>query len=498
MNDAQQFERFYRRVQGSFFEFIRSCKGELYGPQIPAAKALEELTLDPDKKPKQIGIKAGTGVGKTRLMAWFLVWRWIRAKGSKHLVTAPGERQIRNITFNEIRQVIRESEWLVPFCDISGMKVSMRDAPDWCIVGAAASDQNALRGYHHPEMVAAVEELTGVEDANIDTLLRTLSQANNCFVSIFNPDKITGKAYEMFYDKAHHWPWNLTISKLEMAQAAPHLVDPSKIEQIRLEYGEDSPQWLIGVLGEFPTEGMRNVIPLSLCQQAEARDPFQVMLNSSPSRVIGVDFARFGGDENCIAVRQGSAITHLEAMISDPNDAAARAREIAYDMGWGTDCIIVIDGIGIGQGMIQGFEDAGFFIETFHPRAASPVEGFANHLSAAWWNLRNHLLEGGAIPFDATLRGQLITREFDVEKGELIRVEPKDAYVKRMGKSPDRADAVVMAFSAALSLEELLRKPENLPTRGRAPQGSSRLFKLPESTTLFKPGDLPGRGLFSR
>jgi len=489
--NPQDFHRVNERLRNSFIAFIEACGFVLYGPQLEAAKVLERLTLDATAVPKQIGIKAGTGVGKTLILALFLVWRWWRAPGSKHLVTAPGERQIRNVTFTEIRKVIRQASWLQDFVELSGMKLSAKGAPDWMIVGAAASDENALRGYHHPEMVAAVEELTGVANENVDTLLRTLSQRNNCFVSIFNPDKITGRAYEMFFDRASHWPWNMTISKLELAQHAPHLVDPAKIEQIRVEYGEDSFQWLVGVLGEFPTQGMSNVIPLKMWERVTRTDKHLVMATSPFSRTVAVDFARFGGDENCIAARQGHAVTRMEPMVCDPNVAAERARELTHELGWGTDCVVVLDAIGIGQGMVKGFEDEGYYIEEFHPRGMSPVEGFKNHLSAAWWYMRQCFQSGNAyIPDDTTLKGQLITREYSIADEESILVESKTDYVKRMGKSPDRADAVTMAFSSEAEISQLLKKPD---PRGRSAEQASkiavpsRIFQRPESTRLFHP-----------
>lgn len=391
-------------------------------------------------------------------MACFLLWRLFRAPGSKHIATAPTERQLRRVTFSEIATIVNGSSFLSKMMEVGGLKVNMKKFPEWMVFGAAASDENALRGAHHPEMVGAVEELTGVPDSNIQTVRRTLSQDNNCFVSIFNPDKINGAAYDMFHGSRHEWPWNFTIDKIALSKANPDLVSPTKIEEIRREFGEDSPQWMIGVLGEFPTQGLKNVIPLGLWNQTQGLMPSYVVATSEPARVIGVDFAMGGqgADENCAAVRNGNAITELITRHMDADDFADLTMEIPWKYGWGKDCVFVVDEIGMGATLVNTYRKRGYYVEGFRPNRKSPVRGYKDWLTAGWMNLRQKIkYQQVYLPSDDALEQQLITREFD-RMGDNMVVESKLKYVGRGFKSPDRADAVIHAFSPVMDLNHIL------------------------------------------
>ena len=72
--------------------------------------------------------------------------------------------------------------------------------------------------------------------------------------------------------------------------------------------------------------------------------------------------------------------------------------------------------------------------------------GFTNKRSAAWWGMRE-LLEDGliALPPDDNLTGDLTAPKWRVMSGGRIQVESKDDIKKRLGRSPDDGDAVVMA-----------------------------------------------------
>lgn len=80
--------------------------------------------------------------------------------------------------------------------------------------------------------------------------------------------------------------------------------------------------------------------------------------------------------------------------------------------------------------------------------------GFANTRSAAYWHLRE-LLEPAyeptlALPPDDLMISDLTTPTWKVTTGlpPKIQVEAKDEVVKRLGRSPDRGDAVAMSLWA--------------------------------------------------
>jgi hypothetical protein len=73
-----------------------------------------------------------------------------------------------------------------------------------------------------------------------------------------------------------------------------------------------------------------------------------------------------------------------------------------------------------------------------------------NKRSAAWWYLRE-LLDpanghGIALPPDDLLTGDLTAPHWRITSGGKVQVESKDEIRKRLGRSTDDGDAVVMAF----------------------------------------------------
>ena len=97
---------------------------------------------------------------------------------------------------------------------------------------------------------------------------------------------------------------------------------------------------------------------------------------------------------------------------------------------------------------------------------------FNNMRSYAYWHLRELLHPDNdfkiALPPDAKLKAELCAPRYSVGPGVTFRdtrnhvdktcqkiiVESKDSVVKKLGRSPDRADAVVMAFVDKVSSEK--------------------------------------------
>jgi hypothetical protein len=77
------------------------------------------------------------------------------------------------------------------------------------------------------------------------------------------------------------------------------------------------------------------------------------------------------------------------------------------------------------------------------------MDKYLNLRAEAYWTLRTLLEQGQiAIPRDEKLWDELTSIQWKPNSAGRIQLEPKDAFRKRLGRSPDRADAVAMAFHA--------------------------------------------------
>jgi hypothetical protein len=169
-------------------------------------------------------------------------------------------------------------------------------------------------------------------------------------------------------------------------------------------------------------------------------------------RAISLDYARFGDDESVVVRRVGLAVASFRAFTKrDPREVTDYAFREQRDAGWrNEDCWYVPDAGGMGQGVVHSFHEAGKLVLEFHSGAAArDSRGFADAMSEAWWNLRALVSERVIrLPDDPRTLKQLSTRNYYTDRKGRIKIESKDEWRDRMGadESPDRADAVVMAF----------------------------------------------------
>lgn len=203
-------------------------------------------------------------------------------------------------------------------------------------------------------------------------------------------------------------------------------------------------------------------IPTAWVQAAverwRARPPVGV-----PMCAIGVDVAQGGKDRTVLARRHDSWFAPLivEQGEKTPGgtDVAALVLKHRFDNakviidvggGWGGDAH--------GHLMKQQVDSVAYMgVKKSLKRTADMQLTFSNVRTEAYWRLREALnpdQRGGsaiALPDDKQLLADLTAPTYLV-KNNGIEVEPKEKLVKRIGRSPDRGDAVVMSWWAGAKM----------------------------------------------
>ena len=267
--------------------------------------------------------------------------------------------------------------------------------------------------------------------------------------------------FDSFHKESHRWRclhWN-TEQTPETAYFSRR-----RNEEIAEEFGKNSDVYRISVLGEFPNLDPNCLISeedLDACCTEEALFS-AVHENTDRSKAIGLDLARYGGDE-CVAVpRVGGIMYDMWAEKTDPNNAVDKAVMMQNLYGWeDADCMYVVDTSGMGEavvGSLGGVNRMGKKVHEFYSQnTAIENNKYDDKISEAWVHFaklvkKRHVYLGPKL--DKKLKQQLTTRRYTVTKKGLIKIESKDDYKKNnqdsengtIGKSPDRADGVVMAF----------------------------------------------------
>lgn len=211
------------------------------------------------------------------------------------------------------------------------------------------------------------------------------------------------------------------------------------------------------------------VIPTAWVLAAQARwrpDGGDVL----PISAIGVDVARGGRDRTVLAVRHGPWFAPLEvhAGAATPDSAAVVALILARHpssrpassgpCGAGGAAPVQVDVIGVGAAVHDTGRHLGLPMVAMNAAAASQRRdrggrlGFINQRAEWYWLLREaldpDLGDGLALPPDREVLADLVAPRWKLS-ARGIQVEAKDDIKARIGRSPDKGDALVLAHAQA-------------------------------------------------
>jgi len=160
-------------------------------------------------------------------------------------------------------------------------------------------------------------------------------------------------------------------------------------------------------------------------------------------KVFGVDIARHGADETVVALREGDSVRILETW-NGHDTMQTTGRIVALAHKHNPDRIHV-DEIGLGAGVLDRLVEIGTETRGINvARAARDSDRFENSRAELFWNLRERMEEGAlSIQGDATLIEQMASIRYEFTSRGRIKLESK----ANMASSPDRADAVALAFA---------------------------------------------------
>ena len=218
-------------------------------------------------------------------------------------------------------------------------------------------------------------------------------------------------------------------------------------------------QMLYGDFHAGVEDDIWQVIPAAWAEAAQARwrdrSPKGEMLQ------LGVDVARGGQDSTIIAARhRDEQMGHdlwfdrlREIQGVDTNDGDKCAGQVMVHRR--DDAPINIDVIGVGSSPYDSLKRGGAQVlgvnvaENARGVDRSGMLSFFNWRSELWWRLREALDPtadtGIALPPDPILLAEMCAPRWSLS-GKTVRVESRDDIVKRIGRSPDRATAVVLAL----------------------------------------------------
>lgn len=390
---------------------------------------------------RRVAARGPHGLGKTALAAWAVLWFASTHAEAKIPTTASAWRQLTKFLWPEIHKWARQAHWRRLGLQPQLLTLNLRFG-DTCEAFAVASDKPELiEGAHAAHLLYVFDEAKAIKDAVWDAAEGAFASGDCHALAISTPGARAGRFYDIHRRALGLEDWWVRHVTCDEAIAAGR-VSPAWVEARKKQWGEHSPIFQQRVLGEFPEQAEDTLISLAWIEAARERE-----LLLGTETVAGLDVARFGDDDSALVQRCGPVVLSAETWQGhDTMFTTGKARA--------TRAPVNVDVIGVGAGVYDRLH------EQQHP--CSPInvggapidrERFENLRAELYWNLRERFQSGeidlsrlAPAAYDR-LSGELTAMKFHYASSGRIMIEPKADMKARLGRSPDLADALALAFA---------------------------------------------------
>ena len=455
---------------------------------------------------KTTNVQAAHGVGKTKICSLITLYYAFCVHGIV-ISTAPTFNQVNDILWKEIRGTYdlnkkklggRRNQLSIVVQDKDGREIKSFGQ------STKSNSSDSFQGKHDEYLMMIQDEADGISDVIDEAFEACLTGSENRGIRIgnpLNPNSAFAKNCAISSIKIPVWThpnvfWayqvvvaedNRTIHRLkpEIAERIlkplhdrkddpvkpqhewdedlprdiiPGAVSVAWIEKVRVKYGEFSNYWQTRVEAEFPTDSVDGIIPLSWLHEARKRydsDPDYWDKRVSKDRWrIGVDVGE-SSDRHAVSLWRGSVLYKVKtyATSSDREEIIRVARDIVEPLvnSLGSNCAIAVDKVGVGGGTLGILQRDGYYaIGCTYGESAENKERFKNRKIELHWQFREGLRSGEIAiaplgEIEAEVFEDLSSIRYETNTDKQICCESKDKTRKRIKRSPDAGDAVIIA-----------------------------------------------------
>lgn len=433
-----------------------------------AQKALMEMWRSADA--------SGRGIGKSALVAMLANWFLSTRLGSTTIITANTEQQLRSRTMAELGKwtamainshwwepqamSLRPAEWFG-----EAVKRDLKiDLGYWYAAAQLWSEENpdAFAGVHnHHGIMLIMDEASGIPKPiwTVSEGFFTEPIPDRYWFVFSNPRRNSGAFFECFHKDRNFWRTrNIDSRSVEGT-------DRGTFDKIIAQYGEDSDEARVEVLGQFPNKGSNQFIGKDVAYAAQTREAIP---DGGAPLVMGVDVARFGEDKSVIAFRKGRDARIIPWQKFKGLDTVQLAGIVADLAGKHKVSAIFVDGNGVGGGVVDNLKAWGYkVIEVQMGSSPNDADTYYNKRVEIWGRMREWLMTG-AIPEDSDLMTDLISPEYSYHPvSNKIQLEGKDHMKARGLASPDSAEALALTFAQPVARIDAHHSRNNPNLRNR-------------------------------
>ena len=450
----------------------------------PWDKQVEILEAVRDNK--RVSVRSGHKVGKSHSAACIVLWYFCSFPDARVVMTSTTSRQVEDILWRELRMVMARAGLCVE-CKEANKKLSRKDqirrpCPHSVIIpetpaersgtgmqsddfrkvtGATAKQPEAVAGVSGYNLLYIVDEASGVPGIIFEAMQGNMAGGGR-MVMFSNPTKCVGEFFDSFngkkdFYKTIHISSTDTPNYKEGRTIIPGLCERDYVEEKKKEWGENNPQYRVRIAGDFPTHEEGKIFSVGDIMESELR---WHEADSDGRLYIGLDpaGARGTGDEIVFFPTRGfKGFPPVYRQGLTPERYVDEILTIIRSLNLDEQPLplVVVDKLGpIGNEIF-------YFLKNWIDR--TPVAHFellgvaasdkARREPMIYGTVRDELteslcrwvLDGGGIPENGKLSAEMHCMEWTSDVSGRLKVTPKDAIKKLLGRSPDTYDALALA-----------------------------------------------------
>jgi hypothetical protein len=450
------FTDFLKRYGNDWPRLVREMMG------VTPDEWQEEVLRDVQNGVRGVSIRSCHGPGKSAVLSWACICFMLTRFPGKIVQTAPSSPQLFDALYAETRGWINN---LPPFLKellvVTSDRIALKAAPDELFLSARTSraeSPESMQGVHSKNVLLIGDEASGIPQEVFNAARGSMSGEHATTLLTGNPSRTSGFFFDTHNSLKQYWKtyWVYAqksplapkedVKEGQHRQYGSDRISQSFVDEIATSDGEDSPEYKIRVLGQFPSADENTVISRELAEAAAYRD---VVLDEKSTEVWGVDVARFGDDRTVLLKRQGNVVTEVQAWKGLDLMQTCGRLKAEFDTVQTKPEVICIDSIGVGGGVVDRLLEQGLPVIGINVSEAPAIGNYRNLRSELWFRVKDWLVKRvGKLPRDELLIAELCRARYLYSSNGKIQVESKDDMKKRGIKSPDLADALCLTFAA--------------------------------------------------
>ena len=310
---------------------------------------------------------------------------------------------------------------------------------------------DAFAGVHnHNGILVIFDEASGIPQPiwNVTEGFFTEPVLDRYWFVASNPRNNTGAFFECFHRFRAAW------SRDQIDSRSVEGVDTAFLQSIVDQHGEESDVAKVEVMGQFPNQGARQLIPMDHILGARDRE-----LTADPGAplIMGIDVARYGEDSSVIAFRQGNDARSIPWQSYHGISTMVFADHVADAIGKHNPDAVFIDANGVGGGVVDRLKQLKYQVNEVNVQGApQDKDRYLNKRAEVWDRVKDWLSMGCINSADVALHDDLKAPEFKyAARNGALQIESKEDVKGRGLASPDRADALCMTFASPVARKDI-------------------------------------------